>query len=130
MPLAIVISGANSHDVKLLEQTLDAIVIAHPATAVGTTQHLCADAGYAGKRAAAIMAERGYIPHVRSRGQEIVEKQDGKQARRWVVEVTFSWFNRFRKLLIRWEKKDQNYMALLQFACAIIVWRKVIPVHQ
>ena len=54
------------------------------------------------------------------------------KAHRWVglvVEVTHSFFNRFRKLLVRFEKKAANYLALLQFACAIIVWRKLIPVH-
>jgi len=44
------------------------------------------------------------------------------RARRWVVERTHAWFNRFRKLLIRWKKKPQNHLALVQFAAAIIVW--------
>ena len=52
------------------------------------------------------------------------------RARRWVVEVTHSFFNRFRKLLVRFEKKAANYLALIQFACAIIVWRKCILVHK
>ncbi|EJF38668.1 transposase DDE domain protein, partial [Clostridium sp. MSTE9] len=51
------------------------------------------------------------------------------KARRWVVEVTHSFFNRFRKLLVRFEKKAANYLGLLHFACAIIVWRKLIRVH-
>src|SRR4051794_17903181 len=42
--------------------------------------------------------------------------------RRWVVERVHSWINRFRRLLIRWEKKPENYEAMLQFACGIIVW--------
>jgi transposase len=116
--------------VKLLERTLDAIVVVQPEPTAEAPQHLCADAGYTGKPAAAVMRGHNYVPHVRSRGQETVEKQEGKKARRWVVEVTFSWFNRFRKLLIRWEKKERNYLALLHFACAIIVWRKIIPVHR
>jgi len=45
--------------------------------------------------------------------------------RRWVVERTHSWFNRFRKLLIRWEKRPQNYLALAQFAAMLIVWQLV-----
>jgi hypothetical protein len=44
-------------------------------------------------------------------------------ARRWVVERTNSWHNRFRALKIRWEKKSENYEALVQFACAIITTR-------
>ena len=130
VPIAVVISGANTHDVKLLEKTLDAIIITRPEVTEHTPQHLCADAAYTGIPAAEAMSERMYTPHVHSRGEETAEKQEGKKARRWVVEVTFSWFNRFRKLLVRWEKKEKNYLALVHFACAIIVWRKIIPVHR
>jgi putative transposase len=124
-----VIDGANRHDLKLLEQTLDAIVINRPKTSEHSPQHLCADAGYSSAKAREQVTERQYLPHIRSRQEEKQEKQEGKQARRWVVEVFFSWLNRFRKLLVRFEKKAQNYEALLHFACALIVWRKIIPVH-
>jgi len=40
-----------------------------------------------------------------------------------VVERTHSWLNRFRRLLIRWEKKIENYLAMLHFACAWISFR-------
>jgi transposase len=50
---------------------------------------------------------------------------EGERARRWVVERTHSWFNRYRKLLIPWEKKPQDYVALVQFAAALLVWRPV-----
>ena len=43
--------------------------------------------------------------------------------RRWVVERTHSWFNRYRRILIRWEKKPRNYLALLHFTSAIIAFR-------
>lgn len=128
LPLAIVISGANTHDVKLLESTLDAVVIERPSVEEGP-QHLCADAGYEGKPALQSITDRYYTPHVRSRGEEKTERQEGKKPRRWVVEVTASWLNRFRKLLVRFEKKADNYLALLHFACALITWRKIIPVH-
>ena len=130
MPLAVVVSGANTHDVKLLEATLDAIVVTRPPVEDDAPQHLCADAGYTGLPALTVIMDHEYTPHVRSRGEEKREKEEGQKARRWVVEVTFSWFNRFRKLLIRWEKKHSNYLALLHFACAIIVWRKILPVHR
>jgi IS5 family transposase len=69
---------------------------------------------------------RGFIPHVKSRGEEkteLVEHPDYK-VRRWVVEVTHSWINRFRKLLIRYEKLSKTYLGLLMFACAFIAFRK------
>ena len=61
---------------------------------------------------------------MKSRGQEI-ENHPGWKARRWVVEVSHSWFNRFRKILVRYEKRADTYMALLQMVAAIIAYRKV-----
>lgn len=66
--------------------------------------------------------------HLRPRGDEKRQLEKGilKKARRWVVERTASWINRFRGLLIRWNKKADNYLALLCFACGIIVWRSAL----
>jgi len=130
LPLAIVISGANTHDIKLLEETLDHIVVLRPEPDEGHPKNLCLDAGYTGSGEA--VEQRNYIPHIRPRGEEkkALERNPDFRARRWVVEVTHSFFNRFRKLLVRYEKKAVNYMALLQFACAVIVWRKLIRVHR
>jgi transposase len=63
--------------------------------------------------------------HIRSRGEEAKElkKKAGKRARRWIVERTHSWMNRFRRILIRWEKKPENYIAFWHFACALIAFR-------
>ena len=78
------------------------------------------------------MTAHHYEPHIVPRGEEkkAKEKNPDFKARRWVVEVLHSHMNRFRKLLVRYEKKVSNYLALVQFACAVIVWRKLISVHQ
>lgn len=130
LPLSVVLSGANTHDIKLLEATLDGIVVLRPESTDQQTQNLCLDAGYTGSTPS--IEARNYIPHIRPRGEEREEIQRNPlfKARRWVVEVTHSFFNRFRKLLVRFEKKAANYLALVQFACAIIVWRKLINVHR
>ncbi len=54
-----------------------------------------------------------------------MKRHPGKKARRWVVEVAHSWFNRFRKLLVRYEKLERSFLALNHLAAAIIVFRKV-----
>ena len=74
-----------------------------------------------------VIEEHGYIPHVKGRGQEAVElKRDPeKKARRWVVEVAHSWFNRFRKLLVRYEKLDRSFLALNHLAASIMALRKI-----
>ena len=130
LPLAIVLDGANRHDSKLLEDTLDDIVIARPEVTEEYPQNLCLDAGYTGKQEA--VTYRHYKPHIVSRREEKKQKEKNPdfKARRWVVEVLHSHMNRFRKLLVRYEKKANNYLALIHFACAVIVWRKFIPVHQ
>jgi transposase len=123
VPLSIVVTGANRHDVSQLELVLDEIIIARPET----EQHLCADKGYTGEPAQKAIKDRNYIPHVKQRGEEIQEKKDNPEfrCRRWIVEVAHSWFNRFRKLLVRYEKLTNTYEALLHMAAAIIAFRKV-----
>ena len=129
IPLSVVLSGANTHDIKLLEQTLDGIAIFRPEPSVTQPQHLCLDAGYTGAKET--VESKGYIANIRSRGDEKkeIERNLAFKARRWVVEATHSFFNRFRKLLVRFEKKADNYLGLIHFACAVIVWRKIIRVH-
>lgn len=129
LPIAVVIDGANRHDSKLLEPTLSNIIIFRPTPTEDTPQNLCLDAGFVGKEE--LILSRGYIPHIRPRGEEKkeIERNPDFKARRWVVEVSHSFLNRFRKLLVRFEKSDNSYLGLIEFACAIIVWRKLIPVH-
>jgi putative transposase len=129
LPLAVVISGANVHDVRLLAETLDNMVIFRPMPTEENPQNLCLDAGFTGHSETA--ACRGYIPHIRHRGEEKldIERNTDFKARRWVVEVCHSFLNRFRKLLVRFEKKSINYLGLIEMAFATIVWRKSIPVH-
>jgi transposase len=126
VPLSIVLSGANTHDVKLLAATLDGIVVKRPGESP-PPQNLCLDAGYVGGPAKREVEERGYVPHARPRGEEIAEKDKNPEfkARRWVVEVCHSWFNRFRKLLVRYEKMERSYLGLLMLAASIIVLRKI-----
>lgn len=105
----------------MLEETLDRLVI-EPDD--GRTYHLCADKGYDYEVTRDAVRERGYRDHVRSRGEEKRDKASCRhRPRRWVVERTHSWFNRFRRLFIRWEKKARNYEAMLHFACAMIAFR-------
>jgi transposase len=87
---------------------------------------LCLDAGFDSDEVREVAAEFGYTTHIVSRGKEKQAKVAGQKARRWVVERTHSWLNRYRRLLIRWEKKAQNYLALLHLACAHMTWNKCL----
>jgi transposase len=125
VPLALVVTGASRHDVSQLEAVLDSFQVERPES-FETPQHLCLDNGYRGEPALEIVVLRGFIPHIRGRGQERMEKQNtaGFQARRWIVEAAHSWMNRFRKILVRFEKLESSYLGLLMFACAFIAFRK------
>ena len=72
-----------------------------------------------------LAAEFGFTAHIRSRGEEAkaIKREAGFRARRWVVERTHSWLNRFRRILTRWEKRADTYLAMLHLACALITWR-------
>lgn len=90
-------------------------------------KHLCADAGYSGAPALKVIEKHGYIAHVKGRRKESDElkRNPQKRARRWVVEVAHSWFNRFRKLLVRYEKLDRSFQALNHLAASIMAFRKI-----
>ena len=124
-PLSIIVIGANRHDVTQLVTTLDSIIVERPEVRPYHPQNLCADAGFSGAPAHGQIVERNYLPHVRPRGEEKVRRNNGHKPRRWIVEVAHSWFNRFRKLLIRYEKTHRSYLALNMLAAAIICFRKV-----
>lgn len=125
IPLSIIVTAANRNDITQLVATLDAVVVQRPAPAPRARQHLCADAGFVGAAAEQDMLDRDYTPHVRPRGEERRQRAQGKRPRRWVVEVAHSWFTRFRKLLVRYEKTHRSYMALTMLAAAIICFRHV-----
>ena len=118
--------GANRHDSKLLAETLDSIPIERPRPSEQRPQGLCLDRGYDYASVRELVGERGFTAHIRSRGEEIKLKlhSPGWRARRWVVEACHSWLNRNRALLVRWSKKDENHLALLQLASGLIAFKK------
>jgi putative transposase len=118
--------GANRHDQRLLEATLKSIPIKRPKPSAQRPQALCLDRGYDSPPVHDLALKHGYTPHIRTRGEEITEKlrTPGWRARRWVVEATHSWLNRNRAILIRWSKKDENHLALLQLASGLIAFKK------
>jgi len=130
VPLALVLSGANRTDMKQLGDLLDARLIEVPAAAWPDGPHLCLDRGYDYAECRAVAAARGYTPHIppkRSAAQPLPPPGDPDRhpPRRWVVEVAHSWFNRFRRLLTRWEKRADAYLGFVQLAACLIIYRKI-----
>jgi transposase len=125
IPIGLAIDGANRHDMRLVRATLESLVALRPEATEEEPQGMCLDKGYDYDAVREVLKEFGFTAHIKARGQEAKElkAQAGKRARRWVVERTHSWMNRFRRILVRWDKKPENYMALLHFACALITLR-------
>jgi len=125
VPIGLAIEGANRHDMKLVRPTIEGIVIDRPEPTEQEPQGMCLDKGYDYQEVRTILDEYGFTGHIRARGEEVkaIKTQVGFKARRWVVERAHSWMNRFRRLLVRWDKKPANYLAFLQFACALIAFR-------
>ena len=125
-PLSIVVAGANVHDAKLLEATLDAIVVERPQPTEEEPQHLCLDKGYDNPSGRGAAAGHGYREHIRRIGEEKLDASGDKRypARRWVVERTLAWLSKCRAVLVRYDKKAANYLGVLQLACALLWFRR------
>ena len=122
-PLSVLIAPANAHDSTLIAGVIEAVVVDRPPVA----EHLCLDKGFDTPAAEAAVVAAGYDPHIRRIGEEHkpCDRAKGHKPRRWVVERTIAWLNRCRALLVRYDKRDENYLGLMQLACALLWWRKL-----
>ena len=119
------VDGANRNDFKMARAAVESIPVERPDPREEGAQGMCLDKGFDYPEVYELLREFGFTAHIRPRGEEAqaLKRRAGSKARRWVVERTHSWLNRFRGILIRWSKKPENYLALLHLACAIITWR-------
>jgi putative transposase len=125
VPVGCAVDGANRNDMKMVEATLESVPVERPEPTPAQPQGMCMDKGYDYDEVRAIVEAFGFTAHIKARGEEAkeIKRKAGFKARRWVVERTHSWMNRFRGILIRWCKKPKNYIAMLHFAFAIITYR-------
>jgi putative transposase len=125
VPIAVETSAANVNDGQMVEATLDAIP-ARVSKDGRAPENLCMDKAYDSKKIDAAVEARGIEPHTRRRGEPpLLGPYEGKP-RRWVVERTNSWHNRFRGLLVRWERKGKNYRGLVLLASGLIAFQQAI----
>jgi transposase len=128
-PLALNITGANEHDKWSADDLLAAIVVERP-DPEEVEQHLCADKGYDYDDVHAAVAGGQYQAHIKHRRRrneppeepQPIPGEERHPARRWVVERTISWLGKRRSIRVRWCKKEANWLALIKFACAHILF--------
>jgi putative transposase len=129
-PVAAALAPANRHDSLVLQDILEAVVVGPPAE---VEQHLCLDKAFVGGPCDATARVFGYEPHVRPTGEDAAAaaaarkkgEEQGHKPRRWVVERTISWLNRCRAILVRWDEKAENYLGMIQLACALLWYRRL-----
>jgi putative transposase len=126
-PLGVVIAAANVNDQKLLRETIEAIVVDRPPPTEAKPQHLCLDAAYDNPTGREAAAEAKYTPHIRRVREEKrpCDRSKGHKPRRWVVERTLAWLCKCRAILVRYDKKDENFLGLIQLACALFWYRRL-----
>ena len=126
-PLGVVIAGANVLERRLLAATIESIVVERPEPTKDEPQHMPLDKAYDNPTGEGAATAAGYTPHIRRIGEEKkgCDRSQGHKPRRWVVERTFAWLSKCRGILVRYEKKDINYLALIQLACGLFWYRRL-----
>ena len=126
LPLALYTCSASPHEVTLVDDTLDACVLEElPQIVIG-------DKAYDSDKLDQQLAEERGVelvsPHKRNRRQPAT--QDGRTLRRykrrWKIERLFAWLQNFRRLVVRYEYHLQNFQAMVQLGCAVILLRRVL----
>jgi putative transposase len=126
-PLGLVIAGANVWGRRMLRGTIEAIVVERPEPTEEHPQNLSLDGGYQNPTGRKAAEEAKYIPHIHSSSEVVLpgDRKPGYTPRRWVVERTLAWLSKCRGILVRYDKKDTNYLGLIQFACALYRYRRL-----
>ena len=112
-------------DAQLLDATIRAIVLERPEPEPDFPQHLCLDKGSDNETGWGTCIDHGYDPHIALIRDERPDRPKTHKPRRWVVERTLAWLSKCRGILIRYEKKAENYLAMLQFACGLLWFRRL-----
>ena len=121
IPLAATLSAANVHDSRMLEATVDAVpCITRPRGGPRKRPvKLHADKAYDSRLSRQQLRRRSIVPRIARRGRESSARL-GRH--RWVVERTLAWLHRYRRLLIRYERRADIHRGFLSLGCALICW--------
>ena len=125
VPLALHTESASPHEVTLVEATLASGFLKEK------PQRLVGDKAYDSDPLDEALKEQGIemiAPHRSNRKQG--KTQDGRKLRRykrrWKIERLFAWLQNFRRLVVRYEYKDENFLGMVQLGCIVILLRKCL----
>jgi transposase len=122
LPLSVCAASASPHEVTLVEETL------HGRFVFEKPERLIGDRAYDSDSLDAQLREEGIqmiAPHRRNRKKP--KTQDGRKLRRykrrWKIERLFAWLGNFRRLVIRYERRAENYLGFVRLGCIVILLR-------
>ncbi len=123
LPLAVCAASASPHEVTLVEATLAASFLdERPERLIGDRR------AYDSDPLDAALREKGIemiAPHRRNRKKR--KTQDGRKLRRykrrWKIERLFAWLHNFRRLVVRYERRAENYLGFVHLGCIVILLR-------
>jgi transposase len=129
-PLGIHLEKATPSEVKLVEATLDNVKVKVGKGKRGKPKRLIGDRGYDSNPVRALLVKRGIEPIIPKRkNNKVATHQDGRKLRRykrrWIIERSNSWLQTFRRLVVRYERSEKIFAALVHMACALITLKKV-----
>src|SRR5580704_8040075 len=123
LPLAVHVASASPHETRLVEPTIERCFLAE------TPERLIGDRAYDSDPLDTQIRERFGVqlisPHRPTRNRKAT--QDGRvlrrYRRRWKIERLFAWLHNYRRIVIRWEYYPENFLGMVQLACAVILLR-------
>jgi transposase len=124
IPLAWTVTGGNRHDLTQLIPLLDAV----PAVRgkVGRPrrrpERVTADRGYDSDTHRRELQSRRIKPELARRQ---TEHGSGLGRVRWVVERTFAWLHKFKRLLVRYDRRHEIHQAFLALGCCLVCFRRL-----
>jgi transposase len=131
VPLSVVVTPANVNDDKRLQEVLDNLVVVRPLVSRQAPQHLALDAAFDNAAARGVVFANGYTGHIAPKAGRDPEAplHPGGKARRWVVEQAHALHDRFRRLVVNWEKTIASRYAFLCLASALMAYRRWVCRH-
>ena len=122
LPLSVCAASASTHEVTLVEETLEGRFVSEkPERLIGLL-------AYDSDPLDAQLREEGIemiAPHRRNRKKP--KTQDGRKLRRykrrWKIERLFAWLHNFRRLVVRYERRAENYLGFVRLGCIVILLR-------
>lgn len=124
LPLAVAVSAANVHDIRLFQPLIEAIppIRSRRGPRRRRPAKVRADKGYESAELRRWLRGRGIVPRIARKG---IESKERLGRHRWKIERTLSWLFGYRRLTVRYERHGDLFAAFLTLAAALTCYKKL-----